>query len=247
MERTNYTSVFFTGQRDASLQSAQAAVPGLIRLIEPKVVCDVGCGIGTWASAFAEHGCRVFGYDGDYVDRSMLMIEDFRAADLTGPLDRFDPADLAVCLEVGEHLPESAAEQLVATLTSISPAVAFSAAIPEQGGTDHINEQWQSWWGALFAERGYTAVDALDWLWGLEDVAPWYRQNMVLYVDAEFRDQFPHLRDHLHGLPRDVVHPDFYLLTKVSPVGLKRWAGRFRREASWTAHRRARRIRAHLS
>lgn len=48
------------------------------------------------------------GIDGDYVERAQLMVPAarFQPADLTNPphLDR--TFDLAVCLEVGEHLPK---------------------------------------------------------------------------------------------------------------------------------------------
>lgn len=50
--------------------------------------------------------------------------------------------DLAVTVEVAEHLPSSRAQSFVADLVHLASAIAFSAAIPGLGGTKHINEQW---------------------------------------------------------------------------------------------------------
>jgi len=35
--------------------------------------------------------------------------------------------------------------------------VLFSAAIPNQGGTGHINEQWQEYWAEKFYANGFGA------------------------------------------------------------------------------------------
>jgi hypothetical protein len=48
--------------------------------------------------------------------------------------------DLAISLEVAEHLPEGSAGALVSTLIEAAPVVVFSAAIKGQSGTNHINE-----------------------------------------------------------------------------------------------------------
>ena len=45
--------------------------------------------------------------------------------------------------------------QLVATITKHGDAVLFSAAIPGQGGQDHLNEQWPEYWQKKFEVNGY--------------------------------------------------------------------------------------------
>ncbi len=72
--------------------------------------------------------------------------------------------DLGICLEVAEHLPTAGADQLVENLVRLSDVILFSAAIPHQGGTHHVNEQWPSYWADLFAARHYFAWDGLRWL-----------------------------------------------------------------------------------
>ena len=57
--------------------------------------------------------------------------------------------DLALCLDVTEHLPRECADPLVTLLTSLAPVVAFSAAIPVQDSYNHVNCQWPAYWFRL--------------------------------------------------------------------------------------------------
>jgi hypothetical protein len=86
----------------------------------------------------------VEGLDGAYVDKDALLIprDHFFEADLSRPFQTPHCYDLALCLEVAEHLPYGAARSLICGLTSAAPAVLFSAAIPGQPGTRHINPQF---------------------------------------------------------------------------------------------------------
>jgi hypothetical protein len=84
--------------------------------------------------------------------------------------------------------------------------VVFSAAVPGQGGTGHINEQYLSYWVALFAAHAYRAVDALrPLLLGNPAVKWWYQQNTVVFVSPAH----PLLKRNLRA-PADLVHPALY-------------------------------------
>lgn len=193
-----YTDEFFDDQIQGSLQSARLVVPIILEYIRPASVVDVGCGRGSWLRAFTENGVgRIVGIDGDYVDTSKLLIDrkDFRTADLTQPLGLDDEYDLAISLEVAEHLPSSSAPQLVRSLTGLSPVVLFSAAIPGQGGYLHVNEQWPAYWNVLFGERGFTRFDPIrPRIWQNERVEWWYRQNIFLYASPIGIARAPKLR-----------------------------------------------------
>ncbi len=58
----------------------------------------------------------------------------------------------------------------------------FSAAIPCQGGFDHINEQPQDYWIEKFKKRGFTAYDPIrPSVWSNPEVPYYYAQNIILF------------------------------------------------------------------
>ena len=162
-----YNDEFFRESKKGSGLSADVIVPRVVQLCVPhevRSVVDVGCGLGSWLRVFQEHGASsVLGVDGDYVDRNALEIPQscFRSHDLTTPLQIGRRFDLAVSLEVAEHLPPETADSFVDMLTGLAPVVLFSAAIPGQRGENHVNEQWPDFWAALFSMRHYAAIDCL--------------------------------------------------------------------------------------
>jgi tetratricopeptide (TPR) repeat protein len=170
-------------------RSAKEVVPHVLELLKPASIVDVGCGVGSWLAVFREHGIDDFlGVDGAYVDRDLLQIppEKFRPHDLTNRLVLDRQFDLAVSLEVAEHLPADHAANFVASLVGLSRVVLFSAAVPYQGGHHHVNEQWPAYWVDLFERHGYVVVDCLrDKVWLNDRVDWWYRQNLLLFCSPE--------------------------------------------------------------
>jgi len=63
-------------------------------------------------------------------------------------------ADLAMSLEVREHLPPSMGHNLVVSLVRSAPLTIFTAATPGQGGSGHVNEQPSEYWIEEFAGLG---------------------------------------------------------------------------------------------
>ena len=182
-----YNADFFREKRESASSSAAVVVPLAMELVKPQSVVDVGCGTGAWLAAFRSAGVeRIVGIDGDYIDRHSLSIplEAFVAADLTTELKLGQNFDLCISLEVAEHLPAVAARGFVTSLVQLAPAVLFSAAVPGQTGTGHVNERWPNYWMSLFAEHGYVRLDPFRKnLWHDCRVAWWYRQNLFLYID----------------------------------------------------------------
>ena len=182
--RPLYDDAFFNSTTPGSLAAAKVIVPLLIEFVEPRSVVDIGCGRGAWLKVFAEHGVeRLCGIDGSSRDLTFLG-EGVRFIEANLGSDFIIPGvyDLAVCVEVAEHLPAARSRYLVEQLTAAAPLVAFSAAIPSQGGLGHINEQWPSYWCNLFEEQGFKLVDPIRPLIRNDASVPWwYRQNLMLF------------------------------------------------------------------
>jgi SAM-dependent methyltransferase len=207
-----YGSRFFDEVQTGAQRSADAVVPIVLRILDVASVADLGCGTGAWLASFRRHGVAdVHGFDGDWIDPSRLEIpaDAFTAHDLVRPLLFNRTFDLALSLEVGEHLPAAAAETLVESLTRLAPTVLFSAAIPEQDGTNHVNLRWPQYWRGLFAARGYQIVDCLrHQIWSNESVEFWYRQNILVFATPAVIAASPTLAAEVR-IPRqiDLVHP----------------------------------------
>lgn len=183
--QSTYSADFYADQQGGSYRTAQRVLPWLQKFLAARSVLDVGCGVGTWLKVFKEMGVDdVLGVDGDYVGAEQLQIpsSQFSAHDLGKPLDLNRRFDLAMSLEVAEHLPPQSAEGFIRSICAHAPVVLFSAAIPEQGGTNHVNEQWPAYWIGLFAECSFVCHDCIrPFFWNDERVEFWYAQNMMLF------------------------------------------------------------------
>lgn len=213
---TNYDADFYGSHSDSSVLSAERVVPHVNEIVQPKSVLDVGSGTGAWLKAWLKTGADCLGVDGDYVPKESLLIpdENFRPLDVLQPFDLGRTFDLVMTLEVAEHLDAPRADDFVASLTRHGDVIMFSAAIPGQGGTDHVNEQWPSYWAAKFAKHGYGVYDVLrPVFWGDQDVATWYKQNMLIFATPARAEALGLVAS---SAPLDIVHPEqFAAVTQV--------------------------------
>lgn len=189
-DKLKYSSNFFAsmgvGPDDNSIEVLSAA----LQYVTAKSFVDVGCGTGKWVATARMLGIEdVIGIDGSHVPHDKLLIprNNFVEIDLeNGPLLLDHRFDLAICLEVAEHLSRSRSQSFVADLCSLSDVILFSAALPFQGGISHTNEQWLEYWGILFRRNGYVPVDVLrDRLWLKTKIEWYYRQNIVFFCTPE--------------------------------------------------------------
>jgi SAM-dependent methyltransferase len=182
-----YDRTYYADLSAGSDPSAQTIAPWIQALLIPRSVVDVGCGVGSWLRAFMDLGVEdVVGLDGDWVPQSELRIprDRFRTVDLRVPPPPERRFELAMCLEVAEHLPQSAARGLVEVLVGLAPVVLFSAAAPGQRGHDHFNEQWPDYWASRFDDHRYAAFDVVrPRFWNDPSVKWWYPQNALLYAE----------------------------------------------------------------
>lgn len=198
-----YDDVFYRYITQDSKASARRVIPALLAALPHPIgsVLDVGCGAGAWLSIWKEHGARVQGLDGDYVDPGQLLIDpgEFSGIDLREAFDLGQHFDLVQSLEVAEHLPACSSAEFVASLCRHADAVLFSAATPGQGGENHINEQPYEYWRDLFRVNGFSMYDPVrPKIEGDTEVMDWYRYNTFLYIRDESQlSQARALRDTL--------------------------------------------------
>src|SRR5262245_8575664 len=162
---TSYTDAFFDERKSGSWTSARIVLEELWRFVQPASVIDVGCGEGPWLKMASQLGASlIIGIDGDYIRPDRLWIDHsaFRHCNLETESCRAALGDrdetyfeLVMSLEVAEHLSEARGASFVGELCSLGDLILFSAAIPGQGGTTHINEQWPAYWNALFRRHEF--------------------------------------------------------------------------------------------
>lgn len=144
-----------------AVETAPAIVNGVLRRYpDTRRVIDLGAGTGAHVAEFKRHGVDCVGFE--YSARARQVGRERLDVTLE-PFDLTDPEpwngehyDLAVSLEVAEHLPPELGERLVEICTKAAPRVLFSAAPPGQDGQGHINEQPKAYWLERFARHGYT-------------------------------------------------------------------------------------------
>jgi Methyltransferase domain len=219
-----YSSGFYSAREARIARSAAALVPQLMSLFQPRSVLDVGCANGLWLRQFKSSGTPVVhGIDGPWVPRDQLRIDsaEFTTCDLgnantlaalTLPLERFD---LAISLEVLEHVSPVAGDALLDFMAARTDIIVASAATPHQGGTGHINEQWPAYWAARLQARGFEPFDFLRFaIWDDDEIAPWYRQNIIGYFRGSVPQavvDFAHAGlDRMLSTPMPMCHPGVY-------------------------------------
>lgn len=208
-----YDKRFYEDEGSSAFFSAQIILPYVMKHIKCKTVIDFGCGTGEWLK-IAKESCgieHILGIDGEYVKEYLKISEnEFLAHDLTKKLNLNIKYDLAISLEVAEHLPINSAKVYVQNLTEHADIILFSAAIPYQGGTSHMNEQYPSYWKVIFCEFGFSMCDCLRTkFWNDKRIDKFYRQNMFIYCKKELKQEIEKdfmIEQHLE----DIIHPDYW-------------------------------------
>ena len=93
---------------------------------------------------------------------------------------------MVVSLEVAEHLPINCTNSFVKSLVNCGDAVLFSAATPNQGDLNRINEQTHEYWIEKFKFFRFKAFDLIrpqirnnPW------IDSWYSQNILVFVNTQ--------------------------------------------------------------
>jgi hypothetical protein len=184
----------------------------LVQVFSPSSVIDIGSSTGLFLRNFQDHNISdIVGVDGPWVPSDQLKIpaSKFIAHDLTKPINLNRKFDLLICLEVLEHVSLETGNLLIEEMSELSDVVVFSAAVPGQGGTHHINEQWPIYWATKFVNKGYKIIDPRTVLWDKPEILPWYKQNMLFFTRRDIKNL------HIFGengnsskMPLSMIHPE---------------------------------------
>lgn len=219
MVTKEYDASFYDSIDNPAFFSAGEIVPEIMSIFNPSSVLDFGSGTGSWLKVFQSNGVNdVIGIDGPWVPKEKLQISEsnFIRHDLTKKIDLQRSFDLVISLEVAEHIDEKYADLFVDQLVTHGQIIMFSAAIPHQGGTSHINEQWPTYWAEKFISKGYIVLDLLrPKFWDNPKVDFWYKQNVLIFIKDSKLSGFPNLekfrieeKDFSFKLNR--IHPEYY-------------------------------------
>ena len=172
-----------------AVRSAEKISETIVDELAPVSVVDVGCGTGALLEALRQRGCRVMGleYSAEALRYCGQRRLDVRKFDLLVDEPSDDWAfDVAISMEVAEHLPKRVADRYVGLLSGLADTIVFTAATPGQGGQDHLNEQTHEYWISKFEDRGlcYDQRSSMRWRehWRESNVvARWYWRNLMLF------------------------------------------------------------------
>lgn len=211
MSKNTYDDNFYKDREKQTAYAAQRILKIILENMGDKRIqsaVDVGCGVGTWLNQI-HLTCKtddVWGYDGAYVNKGYLMIplEHFRPYNLEERIITDRRYDIAISLEVAEHLSPNRAKSFVEDLCLLADTVLFSAATMFQGGTGHKNEQRLNYWIEKFQVFGYEPIDVIrPVIWDDVKIPVWYRQNIMLFrKTSKDRSEYEHVID--------LIHPDLY-------------------------------------
>lgn len=223
---------YFHDEVHHNLIAPSIIVPYLLSKIQPKSVVDVGCGIGTFLKIFHENGLKDYlGIDGDWVNMDLLRkyidINNFKVFNLEEDFNLNRRFDLAITLEVAEHLKQESADIFVDNLVRLSDVIVFSAAFPGQGGQNHINEQWPDYWANIFEKFNYKMFDVFRPLfWNDERIPAWYRQNMFLILNKHsirYNELLIQFKVNENSNILNYIHPIYFDLYKIEAQELDKY------------------------
>ena len=138
------------------VRSAGLVAGAIYETFKPASLADLGCGCGVYSHLFKLKGARILAIDGVLPPAADSFPVEIITRDLTARVENtWGSFDLALCLEVAEHIPEEFTGTFLSNLTAFSDRLVMSAAPPDQGGHHHVNEQPRRYWARKLAALGF--------------------------------------------------------------------------------------------
>lgn len=153
-----YTVDYYEAINREETNQAKVLGEGIKNLYNPKSIIDLGCGTGLYLYSFLDidHLGVDISWEGREDRVRVISKENFRIGDITR-IDFLLPKkyDVALCLEVLEHIGMEHMEQTIKNITASSDIIITSMAQVGQAGLNHITLQPYSYWEDLFKRNGF--------------------------------------------------------------------------------------------
>jgi len=180
------TGIWTQDTADATHQSSPvlaAFLAGYLPKDQP--VIDFGCGNAYYLGQLSQQGFATIGYEGYPLNNFQAPL--VHVADLTQPIDAGVRGSV-ISLEVGEHLPASAQETFMHTVTShCLRHLIFSWAEVGQPGLGHINCRHQADVIADVCRRGFFYKKELTHSVRrtIEEHCSWFQRTLLIFERTE--------------------------------------------------------------
>ncbi len=207
-----YDAHYYADMERTEGATAKIIADLIVKEFHPKDAVDVGCGTGLMVRELRARGVDAIGVDGKWVEDKLVFPRQYfipvNIEQETIPIKRKEKFDVAVCMEVAEHLDPNSATKLVRDLANLSNVVVWTAGMPYGQDPTHKNEQWQSYWAERFGKLGYYPSDYFrNRLWNDKRVVVWNKQTMVLYIRRGSRFAGKYKEAEI----LDVIHPEQFM------------------------------------
>ena len=205
-----YDEKYYKKHETGSYISALQILKYITSFIDIKSVIDFGCGMGTWCKAIEDLGIsNILGIDQHIYDSKYMLIpeKNYMRYDLRKELLFSHKVDIAISVEVAEHIEEEYSERFIHNLCMCSDLILFSAALPFQGGTGHVNEKSCTFWANIFNKFKYKPIDCIrPHFWNNKQIEVWYRNNCILYAEKKLYQKLLNSIT-IEQYPLDIVNP----------------------------------------
>lgn len=210
-KKSIYDNEFYNEQSSWSYNSAKIVMPIIIELFSPKSMADVWCWIWTWLKAWKELWIeKIKWFDWEYALNNELKIDksEFTPIDLQTKLIADSKYDIAISLEVWEHIYDKHINTYVENLCTLSDIIIFWWAIPWQWWINHVSENWPTFWKMKFEEKWYVMLDIIrQKILNNTNIEYWYRQNMFVFIKKDlYNTKYSNLNDFLYSDELYIVH-----------------------------------------
>jgi hypothetical protein len=184
-----YTTAFHKAIENDEIPQAGRLGVYIKRYIAPNCFYDFGCSTGIYLKEVQINQPTIHSIGFEFSEDAVknAVCPNVVQKDLTVPLElTYVPNTLGLCLEVLEHIDDAHWKPVLENITNLCDRVIFSAAVPGQGGTGHINCRPKIDWIKRFHELGWVVdLDAtkhlLDYIQKGYHMG-WFRNNVMILI-----------------------------------------------------------------